>query len=327
MNPCVFVIFSLLLLHAKTITSNQLGGGDENGVIMRKYSDKERRALLDFKSHLQDPNETLSTWRAEEENCCKWRGVTCNNQIDHVTGLDVDGLGLEGEISNSLLNLNSLNHLDLFGNSFHGTIPTFIGSMTRLRYLNLGWNQLNGAIPRSIGSLTELSELYLSGNSLYGIIPPEFGNLTNLVDLWLGIGSRVENLQWLSHLSHLELLEMNGISLSKQNYWVDVILSLRKLSFLSLDGCELSHVMYPYSSSFLNSSSSIEYLSLGNNNLNSSMYGWLFPFTSNKLRILDICGNMLLRNEISRIFHICIVIHIVNNWSYTVVFYLYPFLV
>ncbi|CAH1452727.1 unnamed protein product [Lactuca virosa] len=273
MNPCVFVIFSLLLLNAETTTSNQLGGGDDNGVIMRKCSDKERHALLDFKARLQDPDETLSTWRAEEEeeeeDCCKWRGVTCKNQTHYVTQLDVDGFGLVGEISNSLLNLSSLNHLSLYRNSFHGTIPTFIGSMTRLRYLDL------------------------SGNSLYGTIPPEFGNLTNLVDLWPGIGSRVENLDWLSHLSHLESLVMDGISLAKQNYWVDVILSLRKLSWLSLDGCELSQVMYPYSSSFLNSSSSIKYLYLGNNNLNSSMYRWLFPLTSNTLDALDLSGNML----------------------------------
>ncbi|CAI9290220.1 unnamed protein product [Lactuca saligna] len=295
MNPCVFVIFSLLLLDLETTTSNQLGGGDENGVIMRKCSDMERRALLDFKARLQDPDETLSTWRAEEEECCNWSGVTCNNQTGRVIELNISSGGLEGEISNYLLNLSYLTHLDLFSNSFHGIIPTFIGSMTRLRYLHLGSNHLNGTIPRSIGCLTELRELYLSDNSLYGIIPLEFGNLTNLQVLNLGsLGKcRAGNLEWLSHLSHLVALEMAGISLAKQNYWVDVIVSLRKLSFLSIGGCELSQVMYPYSSSFLNSSSSIQSLYLGNNSLNSSMYRWLFPLTSSKLRCLDISRNML----------------------------------
>ncbi|CAH1452721.1 unnamed protein product [Lactuca virosa] len=167
--------------------------------------------------------------------------------------------------------------------------------MIRLRYLHLGSKHLNGTILRSISSLTELRHLDLSDNSVYGIIPLEFGNLTNLQVLNLGsLGTcRVGNLEWLSHLSHLEALDMHGISLAKQNYWVDVILNIRKLSFLSLGGCELSQVMYPYSSSFLNSSSLIEYLFLGNNNLNSSMYGWLFPLTSNKLRILELSGNLL----------------------------------
>ncbi|CAH1452708.1 unnamed protein product [Lactuca virosa] len=87
---------------------------------------------------------------------------------------------------------------------------------------------------------------------------------------------------------------MDGISLAKQNHWVEVILSLRKLSSLSLRGCELSQVMYPYSSSFLNSSSSsIEFLSLENNNLTSSMYHWLYPLTGNKLRALYLSSNML----------------------------------
>nr|KAJ0202366.1 hypothetical protein LSAT_V11C600318010 [Lactuca sativa] len=318
MNPCVFIIFPLLLLRLETTTSNQVGGGDDN-VVMKKCSDKEGRALLDFKARLQDPDETLSTWRAEEEECCKWSGVTCNNQTGRVIELSIRFGGLKGEISNSLLNLTHLTHLDLLSNSFHGIIPTFIGSMTRLRHLDLGWNHfngtiprficsmtklrylnlgnndLNGTIPRCIGSLTKLMYLDLSYNSFYGIIPPEFGNLTNLQYLYLGVVGRcrVENLQWLSHLSHLESLEMDGISLAKQNYWVDVILSLPNLSFLSLGGCELSQVMYPYSSSFLNSSSSLYFLNLRNNNLTSSMYHWMFSLTSNSLHILSLSGNML----------------------------------
>ncbi|CAH1452723.1 unnamed protein product [Lactuca virosa] len=72
-----------------------------------------------------------------------------------------------------------------------------------------------------------------------------------------------------------------------------MILRLRKLISLSLEGCELSQVVYPYSSSFLNSSSSIDTLILNNNNLTSSMYRSLFPLTRNKLRILDLSGNIL----------------------------------
>ncbi|CAH1424581.1 unnamed protein product [Lactuca virosa] len=273
MYHCVFIIiFSLLLPSLETIIANQLvvvGGGDDN-IVINKCLDKEIHALLHFKALLKDPNGILSTWKDDEHNCCKWLGVTCNNQTGHVTGLDIGLCSLEGEISHSLANLTYLNHLDLSGNSFHGTIP------------------------RSIGSLTELRFLSLSNNSLYGTIPPEFGNLTNLQWLYLGFVGRcrVENPEWLSGLSYLEELVMNGISLAKANHWVDVILSLRKLNFLSLQSCELSQVMYPYSS-FLNSSSSIEILGLVNNNLTSSMYRWLFPLTSNKLHELYLSKNML----------------------------------
>ncbi|XP_023754857.2 receptor-like protein EIX1 [Lactuca sativa] len=371
MHPCVVIIFSLLLLCLETTSANQLAaveGGDDNGGVNRCF-EKEKDALLHFKSLLQDPSDRLSMWTAEQDNCCEWSGVTCNNQTGHVTDLDLMLFGLVGEISHSLVNLTYLNHLDLHYNSFHGnipviigsltqlrhldlggnnlngpiprsigsltrlrslylgynnlngTIPTIIGSLTQLRYLDLGGNNLNGTIPRSIGSLTRLRSLYLgynnlngtiprsigsltelkyldlSSNSLYGTIPPELGNLTNLELLSLSYAGmcRLENLEWLSPLSHLEVLEMDGISLAKTNHWVDVILSLPKLWLLSLDGCELSQVMYPYSSSFLNSSSSssIVDLSLRNNSLTSSMYRWLFPLTSNKLHILDLSRNML----------------------------------
>ncbi|CAH1452719.1 unnamed protein product [Lactuca virosa] len=134
-----------------------------------------------------------------------------------------------------------------------------------------------------------VTELDLYANGLV-----EFGNLTNLQYLYLeDVGRcRVENLEWLSHLSHLMRLFMDGISLAKANRWVDVISSLPKLSYLSLERCELSQVMYPHSS-FLNSSSSIEFLHLENNNLNSSMHRWLFPLTNNNLSTLDLSGNML----------------------------------
>ncbi|KAL7596293.1 hypothetical protein Lser_V15G29234 [Lactuca serriola] len=278
MHPCVFIVFSLVLLLLQNTTANQLvavegGGGDDNGVIRNKCLDKERDALLQFKANLHDPNGSLSTWRPEDDDCCQWRGVTCDNKTGyHVTLLILFNDGLVGEISYSLVNLTYLNRLDLSGNSFHGTIPTFIGS------------------------LTELTDLRLSHNSFHGTIPPEFGNLTNLevLDLSNAGRCRVENIEWLSHLSHLEELAMGGISLAKANQWVNEISSLPKLSLLTLGGCELSQVMYPYSSSFLNSSSSsIHTLSLRNNNLTSSMYRWLFPLTSNKLRFLSLSGNML----------------------------------
>ncbi|XP_024985338.1 receptor-like protein EIX1 [Cynara cardunculus var. scolymus] len=171
--------------------------------------------------------------------------------------------------------------------------------MTRLTYLNLGSNSFNGTIPKSIGSLIELRYLDLSYNFLIGNIPPEIGNLTNLRNLSLGrgayyaIGTMVENLDWLSNLSHLQHLDMYGVSLAKANRWVDVILSLPKLSYLSLSRCDLSEVIYPYSSFVNSSSSSIGSLQLTQNSLNSSMYRWLFALTSNRLVSLDLSYNML----------------------------------
>ncbi|KAJ9536074.1 hypothetical protein OSB04_un000759 [Centaurea solstitialis] len=256
---------------------------------------KERQTLLHFKASLRGHSEQLSTWRVEDA-CCKWDGVVCNNQTGHVTELHLwSTYSLGGEISPSLLNLTYLHHLDLGGNYFNGTIPNFIGSMTQLRYLDLGYNYFTGTILKSIGSLTQLRGLDLSGNFLHGSIPLEFGNLTNLETLFLGDleRSRVEKLDWLFNLSHLHDLEMDGVSLAKANHWVDAILCLPKLTYLSLERCDLTQVMGPYSSFVNYSSSSIESLSFRDNNLNSSMYLWLFPLTSNRLLYLDLSYNML----------------------------------
>ncbi|GKD33051.1 leucine-rich repeat-containing protein, partial [Tanacetum coccineum] len=151
--------------------------------------DNERQALLGFKARLLDPYDRLSTWRSEgEDDCCKWGGVTCDNQTGHVTMLDLSNYYIRvfgGEISLSLLNLTYLNYLDLSYCSFHGTIPPFIGSMTQLTYLVLSYNQFTGSIPKSIGSLTGLTLLNLRGNQLVGTIPMSIGYLTNLTTLYL----------------------------------------------------------------------------------------------------------------------------------------------
>nr|GEW91201.1 hypothetical protein [Tanacetum cinerariifolium] len=360
--------YVILLFNTTTATSHGHPLVAATGQAVHKCIDKERQALLDFKAPLHDPSGMLSTWRPDDDDCCQWFGVTCNNQTGHVTELQLDGFAynssLEGEITLSLLNLTYLSRLDLLYNSFHGTFPKFIcsmthltflglsnnkfsgtipesianmtqltyldlfensfngvihvsignitqltyldltanmfsgvipesiGSLTKLTQLSLNGNNFNGTIPISIGSLTSLTYLDLSANKFSGTIPREFGNLTNLEYLNLySLGScRVENLDWLSSLSSLEELEMDGTSLAKANNWVNVIIGLQNLHYLSLVGCDLSHVMHPYSSS-VNSSSSIHYLFLQKNNLNLPMYSWLCPLFGKKLEYLFISGN------------------------------------
>ncbi|KAF5819743.1 putative non-specific serine/threonine protein kinase [Helianthus annuus] len=305
MNLVLFILFVVGFGWLKTTTSTSFnhqpveGGGEASS---GKCLDEERRALLYFKAYInQIHNDPLPTWTTKEEkatnDCCKWQGVTCNEQTGHVTSLDLNYMVIKGKISPSLLNLSYLERLDISHNSFHGAIPMFIGSLTKLRYLDLSNNSFYGTIPRSIGTLSELRHLDLSKNFLLnGTIPPEIRNLTNLKVLSLRSlnNCTVENLDWLYHMSQLEELEMDGISLGKADNWVNVILSLQKLSFLSLDECDLSMAMHPYSNSSANySSSSIVSLGLGNNNLNSSMFHWLFPLTTNRLEILDLSRNKL----------------------------------
>ncbi|KAD5508832.1 hypothetical protein E3N88_16535 [Mikania micrantha] len=88
----------------------------------------------------------------------------------------------------------------------------------------------------------------------------------HITGLYLSFGNlQVENLDWLSRMTKLEELRMNDVFMGKADNWVNS-----------------------------SSSSSIFDLDLGNNNLNSSLYNWLFPLTSNiKLESLVLGGNKL----------------------------------
>ena len=114
-----------------------------------------------------------------------WDGVTVDGTPQRVTGLDLLGIGLTGEIPVELGNLTNLTELDLYFNWLTGTIPMELGDLANLQRLNLGSNQLTGEIPTELGNLTNLTELTLWGNELTGEIPTELGNLINLTELTL----------------------------------------------------------------------------------------------------------------------------------------------
>ncbi|MBA0554770.1 hypothetical protein Golob_013854, partial [Gossypium lobatum] len=115
----------------------------------------ERRALLDFKKGLTVVANHLVSWTSEEEECCNWIGVGCDNSTGHVVKLDLRRMFTTGEIGYSLLELKCLSHLDLSSNNFY-KIPDFIGSLSELTYLDLSYNPFTGIIPHQLGNLSRL---------------------------------------------------------------------------------------------------------------------------------------------------------------------------
>ncbi|KAF5808412.1 putative leucine-rich repeat-containing, plant-type, leucine-rich repeat domain superfamily [Helianthus annuus] len=86
-------------------------------------NDVERQALLQFKHGLTDESRRLTSWVAENKDCCTWAGIACNNSTGHVHRVHLpglDGMTLKGDISQSLLGLKQLKHLDLSCNDFGG---------------------------------------------------------------------------------------------------------------------------------------------------------------------------------------------------------------
>ncbi|KAG6515137.1 hypothetical protein ZIOFF_025522 [Zingiber officinale] len=176
--------------------------------------ESERRALLAIKSDLYNSEHWLSSWI--DYDCCKWRGVACDNTTNHVIRLDlhypldqyasfpsksklplsmgnftslirldVSDNGFFGRIPDALGNLTSLIRLDVSDNEFFGRIPDALGNLTSLVYLNMRWNGFFGHIPDALGNLTSLIHLDLSSNKFYECIPDVLGNLINLKELHL----------------------------------------------------------------------------------------------------------------------------------------------
>ncbi|KAL6350644.1 hypothetical protein AAG906_025574 [Vitis piasezkii] len=133
-------LFLELLLAQATII-NSIDGGMNKGCI-----EVERKALLEFKNGLKDPSGWLSSWVGAD--CCKWKGVDCNNQTGHVVKVDLKSGGDFSRLG--------------------GPIPTWIGNLLRMKRLHLSNNLMNGTIPKSIGQLRELTKLNLNWNAWEG---------------------------------------------------------------------------------------------------------------------------------------------------------------
>ncbi|RYR06693.1 hypothetical protein Ahy_B05g073993 [Arachis hypogaea] len=127
-------------------------------------------------------------------------GVRCDNITGLVVGLNLSTLlnlpymELSGEISPSLLELESLMSLDLSLNYFldlrsnflQGEVHEMLSRIQNLQSLVLQGNQLSGELPDSLGKLEHLEVLDLSNNTITGPTPASLANLSSLRTLNLG---------------------------------------------------------------------------------------------------------------------------------------------
>uniref|UniRef100_A0A2N9G3Q0 Uncharacterized protein n=1 Tax=Fagus sylvatica TaxID=28930 RepID=A0A2N9G3Q0_FAGSY len=160
-------------------------------------NEKEKQALLTLKRGLTDPGNLLSSWSSDQEDCCRWERVRCDNKIGRVTELhlssplDADGFPSTTKRGWVLGNISGLRYLDLSGNDFNrAPIPSFLGSMgnsltslhlgltsacdiSSLRYL-ASWNDFNFVF-RVSGMGSDIPQGLFSG-----LIPHQLGNLSGL---------------------------------------------------------------------------------------------------------------------------------------------------
>ncbi|KAF3435149.1 hypothetical protein FNV43_RR22236 [Rhamnella rubrinervis] len=282
----VSIVLILCGILSLTKLDGCLGHVDHHHHVNAGCIDVERNALLQFKHGItMDPSGRLSSW--EGIDCCKWRGVSCDNTTRHVIKLNLRNPSplyyqnndqdhqLYGEINSSLVVLKHLNYLDLSYNHF--TMPpgqnlSFIGSLWNLGYLNLS-----------------------SGISFEGVNP--FDNIRNLsrlryLDLNYNIASvstgTISSLHWLPGLTSLEYLDLGGWNLSKVSPYLFQTANntLPKLQELHLSGCQIDNLPP------LVNLTSLMVLDLSDNYLNSTLPYWLFNLE-----------NLVHLNLYSNIFH------------------------
>ncbi len=195
----------------------------------------QRRALTDA-SALSGAAAGEGVW-GDSTAVHAWRGVTVTE--GRVSGVDLSGVGLVGQLASGLGDLSALVSLDLSANTLSGPVPAGLGNLAGLTALDLSDNALTGPVPARLGSLAQLTELDLGINDLSGPVPAALGSLGRLRVLDLA-GNDLSGLipAQLGSLSALEVLRLSGAGLSAT---IPAGLgSLTSLTELHIDGAGLT---------------------------------------------------------------------------------------
>ncbi|CAN6214340.1 unnamed protein product [Urochloa humidicola] len=93
------------------------------------------------------------------------------NFYNVMSGIDLSGNMLSGEIPWELGNLSHIKSLNLSNNFFSGQIPVSFANMSEIESLDLSHNELSGSIPWQLTRLSALGVFSVAYNNLSGCIP------------------------------------------------------------------------------------------------------------------------------------------------------------
>ncbi|XP_059659646.1 receptor protein kinase TMK1-like [Cornus florida] len=107
----------------------------------------EVNALLDFLRSMNYPLNLATLWTGNDPCKEPWLGLSCNPRGE-VSIVNLQKLRLNGTISSSIANLNSLMEIHLRGNNLSGPIPSNLTQLKFLRLLDLSGNNFLPPIPK-----------------------------------------------------------------------------------------------------------------------------------------------------------------------------------
>uniref|UniRef100_A0A8R7QI20 Disease resistance R13L4/SHOC-2-like LRR domain-containing protein n=1 Tax=Triticum urartu TaxID=4572 RepID=A0A8R7QI20_TRIUA len=245
--------------------------------------------------------------------------ATSKSNLTHLEVLDLSSNLFNTSLEHNwfLWDLTSLKELYLVGCDWHGPIPEELGNMTSLEVIDLSVNDLVGLIPSNLQNLCNLKVLRLveinigasigefmdrlprcswstlqilsmRNTNTSGNLPPEVGALVNLIELDLSF-NKLNGVLMKGHFSglfNLEYLDLsyNSFKMDIDSNWVPPF----RLKHISLQSCPVG----PHFSEWLRWQTDIDFLALGNTNLDDVIPVW-FWVTFSQARHLDASGNML----------------------------------
>ncbi|KAF8758176.1 hypothetical protein HU200_010698 [Digitaria exilis] len=121
--------------------------------------------------------EKRSLLQFNDTDCCMWEGITCNGKRG-ISEVSLPSRSLEGHISPSLGDIHGMLRLNLSGNTLTGALPIQLmssSSIVSLDALNISSNFFTGVFPSTTWMKTRnLVALNASNNSFSGWMPSSF---------------------------------------------------------------------------------------------------------------------------------------------------------
>lgn len=171
----------------------------------------------------------------------QWYGVELNSE-GCVLSLILPSVGLTGNLSSAIGDLEFLEKLYLPDNQIEGTLPIELYSLFNLRELFIRENMISDTLSAEIRNLVELTGIELTFNNLSGILPPEIGELKELETLFIA-GNNLEGIIPSEITDLQELIRLNLCCNHLDGSLPDSIGRLKKLRFLFLNDNMLSGVL------------------------------------------------------------------------------------